>query len=322
MDYEDIKAREPLRALSDINGFSAVWFPGSPSRLIIKSASSQPKFIPLAVDSLNRLHPLHTSKNPKGFAYISSPDTLTFAILSKHQAYTTGLPITRIPFGETINALTYHSPSKSYILSLLSPIPFKLPTDPSLRTSVPDSEPLLPTIDQSSLALLDRGTNTTIQTIPLDPYEVVLCLESIELEISEQTHERQDMIVVGTAIIRGEDLPALGHIYVFAVRDVVPDPNRPGTGKALKMITKEEVRGAVTAVGGVGTQGLLMVSQGQKVLVRGLKEDGSLLPVAFLDTQVQSSVCKELKGSNLVVVGDVVGGVWFVGFTVSLCSPS
>ena len=317
-DEPNIKVEEPLRALPDLNGYSAVWLPGSPSHMIIKPTSCQPSLFPLAAESIHRLYPAHTSRTPHGFIYISSPDNLTFATLSDSQSYNTGLPVTRIPIGQTVNAVSYHASSQSYILSLLSPTPFKLPSDPSLRAAVPESEPLLPTTDQSTLALFDRSTTTIIQTRPLDPYEVVLCLSTVELEISEQTHERRSLVCVGTSINRGEDLAAIGHIYVFAVIDVVPDPERPETGKALKLVCKEEVKGAVTALGPVGTQGLLMVAQGQKVLVRGLKEDGSLLPVAFLDTQVQTSVCKELKGSNLIVVGDVVGGVWFVGFTVRL----
>lgn len=59
-----------------------------------------------------------------------------------------------------------------------------------------------------------------------------------------------------------------------------------------------------------------MVAQGQKVLVRGLKEDGTMLPVAFLDVQCFTSVARELSGSGLCVVGDARMGVRLVGYMV------
>ena len=96
----------------------------------------------------------------------------------------------------------------------------------------------------------------------------------------------------------------------------MPDPERPETGRALKLIAKEDVKGAVTAVSGVGTQGFLLAAQGQKCMVRGLKEDGSLLPVAFLDMQCYVSVVSELPGTGLCLMGDAVKGVWFCGYTV------
>ncbi|KAL8652689.1 MAG: hypothetical protein Q9210_002530, partial [Variospora velana] len=105
-----------------------------------------------------------------------------------------------------------------------------------------------------------------------------MATKTMNLEISENTHERRPLIVVGTAVIRGEDLPAQGRIYVFNVIPVVPDPERPETDRRLKLIAKEEIKGAVTALSEIGTQGFLLAAQGQKCMVRGLKEDGSLLP--------------------------------------------
>ena len=316
MDLDEEKTRQPLRVLSDLQGYSAVWLPGSPSHLIIKPSTNQPQIVPLAVSSIQSLCPFNTPSNPKGFAYISNTSTMTAATLPIAQTYTTGLATTRIPINHTVNALTYHAQSKTYILSLLNAQPFKLPHDPSLRTQIPDNEPLLPTLDHSTLALFDRSTTTVVQTIPLDPYETILSLKTLDLEVSETMHTRSSLVVVGTAITRGEDLATLGRIYIYSVIPVVPEPGRPETGQALKLVCKEEVRGAVTAISAVGTQGLVMMAQGQKILVRGLKEDGSLLPVAFMDCQVHTTVCKELKGSGLVVVGDAVNGLWFVGYTV------
>ena len=102
----------------------------------------------------------------------------------------------------------------------------------------------------------------------------------------------------------------------------MPEPDHPETGRALKLIAKEEVKGAVTSLSGIGTQGFLLVAQGQKCMVRGLKEDGSLLPVAFLDMQCYVSVVRELSGTGLCLMGDAVKGVWFCGYTVRHNPPN
>ena len=57
-------------------------------------------------------------------------------------------------------------------------------------------------------------------------------------------------------------------------------------------------------------------AQVQKCIVRGLKEDGSLLPVAFMDMSCYVSVAKELKGTGMCLLGDAVKGIWFAGYSV------
>lgn len=177
--------------------------------------------------------------------------------------------------------------------------------------------------DYGTLALFDRETSTITTTYSLsEPSEVITTIKTISLEISEHTHDRADLVCVGSALVRGEDLPAMGHIYIFAIIDVVPEPEKPETGKAFKLIAQEEVKGAVTALSGIGTQGFLMVAQGQKCMVKGLKEDGSLLPLAFMDMQVHITVAKELDGTGLCLMGDALKGVWFCGYTVRLSLSS
>ncbi|MCJ1355724.1 MAG: mRNA cleavage and polyadenylation factor subunit [Icmadophila ericetorum] len=137
----------------------------------------------------------------------------------------------------------------------------------------------------------------------------------MSLEVSENTHARRPLVVVGTTVICGEDLTAQGRIYIFDIIPVVPEPDHPETDRKLKLIAKEEVKGAVTALSGLGSEGFLLAAQGQKCMVRGLKEDGTLLPVAFMDMQCYVSVAKELRGTGLCVMGDAMKGVWLTGYT-------
>lgn len=137
-----------------------------------------------------------------------------------------------------------------------------------------------------------------------------MAMKTMSLEVSENTHERRDMIVVGTSLARGEDIPSRGCIYVFEIIEVVPDPEQPETNRRLKLIGKEPVKGAVTALSEIGGQGFLIAAQGQKSMVRGLKEDGSLLPVAFMDMQCYVSVIKETRVRGRRVTVEAKFPVW------------
>ena len=141
-------------------------------------------------------------------------------------------------------------------------------------------------------------------------------MKTLKMEISETTKEHRLLIAVGTGILMGEDLPTKGRIYVYDVVTVIPYPGRPETNKKLKLIAREEIpRGAVTAISGINTPGLMLVAQGQKVMVRGLKEDGTLLPVAFMDTAILTKSVREMPGTALCLFADRYKGVWFTGYT-------
>jgi cleavage and polyadenylation specificity factor subunit 1 len=138
------------------------------------------------------------------------------------------------------------------------------------------------------------------------------------LEVSEKTHERRSFVAVGTLLTDGEDQATRGRVHVFDIINVVPEPDKPETGFKLKSWAKEEVRGAVTALAEIGPQGFLLVAQGQKCLVRGLIEEQKLLPVAFMDVQTFVTTARVLKGTGLFILGDIIKGLWFAGYSVSL----
>lgn len=147
--------------------------------------------------------------------------------------------------------------------------------------------------------------------------EVILCTKMIILEVSEITHERKPMVVVGTAVMKGEDQPSNGSIYVYDVISVVPEPERPESNRALKLVSREEVKGAVTCLTDIGDDGFVLAAQGQKLMVRGLKEDGTMLPVAFMDVNVQVTALKSVKGTGIALMGDALKGIWLLGYSVS-----
>lgn len=198
----------------------------------------------------------------------------------------------------------------------------------------------LPRVEQGTIKLLDRETWSIIdeydspsflylrisrfpisfifmfRRYPLDPYEIVTCVKSLSLETSEHTHSRADLIAVGTAFLHGSDLPSAGRVYVFAIIPCVPDPDFPQTSRRLKLIAREDTKGAVTALSPIGAQGFLLTAQGQKCIVRGLKEDNTLLPVAFIDMHCYTTVAKELgpPATGLCLLGDAIKGISLVGY--------
>lgn len=182
--------------------------------------------------------------------------------------------------------------------------------------TVPPDITFKPHIEHGILKVIDEKTWSVIDTHELDPQEVVLCIKTLNLEVSENTHERKQLIAVGTSMVRGEDLATKGCIRIFEVITVVPEPERPETNRKLRLIVKDEVKGAVSAISELGTQGFLIMAQGQKCMVRGLKEDGTLLPVAFMDMQCYVTVLKTLPQTGMLLMGDAFKGLWFTGYTV------
>ncbi|KAL1965959.1 hypothetical protein VTN77DRAFT_4899 [Rasamsonia byssochlamydoides] len=305
-----------LRRLPDVSGFSAVFMPGASPSFIFRTSKSLPHVVSLRGGFVRGLSGFNAASCEKGFIYVDNYNVVRTCQLPNDTKFDFPWTLRRIPLGEQVDHLTYSTSSDTYVLGTSHKADFKLPDDdelhPEWRNEVIS---FLPQIYQSSVKLLSPKNWSVIDSYPLSPTERVMAVENINLEISEQTRERKDVIVVGTTFARGEDIAARGCVYVFDVIEVVPDPERPETNLKLKLIGKEPVKGAVTAVSGIGGQGFLIVAQGQKCMVRGLKDDGSLPPVAFIDVQCYVSVLKELRGTGMCILADALKGLWFTGYS-------
>ncbi|KAJ5099106.1 hypothetical protein N7532_006107 [Penicillium argentinense] len=316
---EDTQNRaRPLRSLPDISGFSAVFLPGSSSGFILKTATSSPHLVHLRGDFTRWLSSFDSAELycEKGFIYVDSRHCIRICQLPTDTQLDHSWTFRKVPLNEQVDFLAYSTTSETYVVGTSSKVGFKLPDNDELHPEWRnESIDFLPEVPKSSIKMVSPKSWTVIDSYPLDSAEYVTAVKNVNMEVSENTHERRDLIVVGTSIAKGEDIPARGCIYVFDVIEVVPEPDRPETGRKLKLIGKELVKGAVTALSGIGGQGFVIVAQGQKCMVRGLKEDGSLLPVAFMDMQCYVSVAKELKGTGLCILGDAMKGLWFAGYS-------
>ncbi|PGH33637.1 cleavage and polyadenylation specificity factor subunit 1 [[Emmonsia] crescens] len=307
---------KPLRALGDVCGYRTVFMPGNSPCFIIKSSTSIPHVMNLRGKTVHSLSSFNIPACEKGFVYVDTDNVVRMCRFPRNTHFDGSWATRKIGLGEQVDTVEYSSSSETYVLGTSQKVDFKLPEDDEIHPEWRNEMiSFLPQIDTGSVKLLSPRTWSIIDSYPLRTAERIMCVKCLNLEVSEITHERKDMITVGTALTRGEDIAARGCIYIFEVIEVVPDVDRPETNRKLKLIAKEEVKGAVTSLSGIGGQGFLIAAQGQKCIVRGLKEDGSLLPVTFMDMQCYVSVLKELKGTGMCIMGDALKGLWFAGYS-------
>ncbi|CAE6490781.1 unnamed protein product, partial [Rhizoctonia solani] len=174
----------------------------------------------------------------------------------------------------------------------------------------PDAAHPNPQIHCSALELITPDTWTTVDGYEFAQNEFVNAVESIPLETLSTEQGLKDYVVVGTTISRGEDLAVKGATYVFEVVEVVPEPGSKTRQYKLRLLCREDSKGAVTAL--CGMNGYLVSSMGQKIFVRAFDLDEKLTGIAFMDVGVCVTSLRPLK--NLLLVGDMVKSVWFVAF--------
>ena len=310
---------KPLTPVRGPNGLRLVIMPGASPSVIAKTSVSSPQVYHLRMGPLKALTAYDTEYCPSGFAFVNQTGQLHTASFNKTAAVGL-LPwvVSKKCLGSEVSNLSFFPRTGTYVLASTQRVGFQLPQDDEWHPEWQEEQTTMsPLMERSSLKLLSRKTWNVIDTWQFDEHERVMCMKTLNLETSDETHERKDLVVVGTAITRGEDVSARGSIYIFDVADVVPEPGIEETDLKLKLIAKEDVKGSVTALSQVGSQGFVMAAQGQKCMVRGLKEDCTILPVAFLDMNYYVSVIKELKGTGLCILGDACHGLWFTGYSVS-----
>lgn len=305
---------KPLRAIRNVGGYSAVFMPGESPSFVLGSSKSLPRVLRLKGPGVKGLSAFHTVDCERGFIYIEDSGITRFAQLPANSNYDIGWHVKQVQLGQSPHGVTYHAATHTYVVGTSVPVEFEVPKDEHRGNRASDDISFKPIVERSFVKLISPSDWSIICTIELDAYEMIMCVEVLDLALSETGPGRKQLVVVGTAICKGEDLAARGRIYVYDIVNVVPEPGRPQTGQSLKLVAREDVRGAVTAISEIGTQGFMLVAQGQKCIVRGLKDDGSILPVAFLDMNCYVTSMQELRGTGLCVMADARKGVWFVGY--------
>ena len=291
---------------------TSMFVPGAAPSIIVHSDVAGPEIHSLNLEARQPLASTDT-----GHLSISSGGALQILRLPSdvQSGYGEWL-VRRHVIGEDVSHVAFSERTNTYVLATEQQEDFQLPQDDEWHQEWRgEQSAFLPTIAQGSLKLLDPSRGQIVSTYDFEPCERAMCIKSINLEVSEETHERKDLLVVGTTLIKGENVTARGHIYIFDIADIVPVPEKEEPDLKLKLICKDEVKGAVTAVSSIGTQGFIITAQGQKCMVRGLKENMSTLPVAFMDMRYYVNVIKELPGTGLTLMGDAMQGLWLTAYS-------
>ena len=312
-DGETTAELPPIEILHDFAGFSSVFVPGNSPGLILKHASTAPQIYQLSdVKSICALR-----SNDHDFLFISSNGDLHSGNIDPNILMgSSDWMVKKVHLGMDVVGLTYFESAEAYVLATDYSASFQLPQDDEWHTEwAREKSKFLPNTLQSSLQLISGKTHRLLDEYNFGDDERILCIKTMNLEVSEVTHERKNLIVVGTAISKGENVVERGYIYLFDVADVVPMPEKPESGLRLKQLTKEDVRGAVTSICPIGSQGFFLAAQGQKCMVRGLREDMSILPVAFMDMRYYVHVAKSLVSTGLTILGDAFSGLWLMGYS-------
>jgi cleavage and polyadenylation specificity factor subunit 1 len=306
-----------LQYIRNLGGLAAVSLIGNSPALITKTSSSPPRTHTLAETNVLAISGHHDRSCGNGFLYLDAETSLQFAELPENTDF--GLSewtVWKIELNEDVSNISYFPLTSSYVVTTNTPTPFHLPGDDEWHPEwATEPNPFPPTTQTSTLKLLSSTSRRIISSHEFEPGETALCLSVLNIEISEISHERKDQIIVGTSICKGENVPARGNLYIFDIASVVPTPSIPESDLKLKLIAKEEVKGAITAISPTGTQGFILAIQGQKAMIRGLKEDKSILPVAFMDLRFYTSVARCLSNSGLVLLGDAIAGLWLVAYS-------
>ncbi|KAI8825062.1 CPSF A subunit region-domain-containing protein [Fimicolochytrium jonesii] len=280
--------------------------------------------------------PLNNVNVPNGFAYVNGEGLLRICQLPAHFNYDTEWPYCKAPFGKTVHKITYHHTTQTYAIATSTPTPFylsqaqhaaavaagiieqgdELPDQDQARKNfgVKDEDRekgmYLPEVGSYDVELVSPVTWESCDAIAFEQHEHVLALHALELESKQTASGRKLFLAIGTGVVRGEDLSARGRILIYDIIDVVPDMANPHANHRLKKLFINEEKSPVTAICNVG--GYLLAAIGTKVIIHTFEDNESLTGVAFIDVNMYVNSVSSIK--NLILVGDILKSIWFLGF--------
>ncbi|KAG2735725.1 hypothetical protein G9P44_001939 [Scheffersomyces stipitis] len=301
-----------LAYFPNLNGYTCIFVTGVTPYLILKSLHSIPRIYQFSKIPAVSISPFHDSKVANGLIFLDNQQNARICQLPLDFNYENTWPMKLIHIGESIRAITYHESSHTYVVSTFKDIDYECFDEEGkpivgLHKDKPPSSAY-----KGSIKLISPFNWSVIDTIELADNELGMTVKSMILDVGSSTKKfkhKKEFIVIGSGKYRMEDLSANGSFRIYEIIDIIPEPDRPETNHKFKEVFKEDTKGAVTSVCEVS--GRFLVSQGQKVIVRDLQDDG-VVPVAFLDTAVYVSEAKSF--GNMMILGDSLKSVWLVGF--------
>lgn len=302
-----------MHYVPEYNDFSVIFVTGSVPYVIIKEDDSNPKIFKFANIPLVSM----TRWGKKSVMCVDDIKNARVYTLDCHDIYYGNrLPIKRIRISdvledyETLTNVTYHEKTELFIVSYAKRIDYDaLGEDGERLLGYQENAPHASGF-QAGILLVNPKTWNVIDKKEFGANTIINDARTMLIQLDSKTRRKREYLVLGVAIVGTEDLPPSGSFAVYDITEVVPEPGKPDTNFKLSQIFHEEVRGSVSTVCEIS--GRFLINQSQKVLVRDVQEDNSVVPVAFLDIPVFVSDAKSF--GNLLIIGDAMHGFQFVGF--------
>ncbi|KAL6451970.1 CFT1 Protein CFT1 [Candida maltosa Xu316] len=298
----------------NLNGFTCIFVTGVIPYLILKTIHAIPRIFQFSKIPAVSISAFSDSKIKNGLIFLDNEQNARICELPLNFNYEFNLPMRHVHIGESIKSIAYHESSDCVVISTIKEIPYNCIDEESkpIVGVLPDKTPA--TSFKGSIKLVSPYNWTVIDTIELADNEVGMEVKSMVLSVGSSSlikkfKSKREQIVVGIGKYRMEDLQANGGFKIYEIIDIIPEPGKPETNHKFKETCHEDIKGAVTSI--CELSGRFLVSQGQKVIVRDLQDDG-VVPVAFLDTPVYVSESKSF--GNLLILGDPLKGLWLIGF--------
>lgn len=302
-----------MHYVPEYNGYSIILITGSVPYIIIKEDDSTPKIFKFANIPL-------VSMTKWGKESIMCVDDIknarVYTLDCNNVYYGNRLPLKRINISnaiedyETLTSVTYHEKSEMFIVAYAKHIDYDARGEDGERlVGYQENAPHARGF-QGGILLVNPKTFNVIDKIDFGPNTLINDARTMLIQLDSKTRRKREYLIVGVAGVGTEDLPPSGSLSVYDITEVVPEPGKPDTNFKLSKIFHEVIRGLVSTVCEIS--GRFLINQSQKVLVRDVQEDNSVVPVAFLDIPVFVSDAKSF--GNFLIIGDSMQGFQFIGF--------
>ena len=153
--------------------------------------------------------------------------------------------------------IAYHQEAHVFVALMESLIVFDDPLEENSNNSnfgaIGNSRKSLPRASTGSwrVVLLSPLSWTIVDELALEAGEVGTVLQILPLSSKQSgtTSGQRERILVGTTIVRGEDVACRGRVLVVDVVQVVPEPGRPETGVRMRLlVAAEQKNGPVQSI--------------------------------------------------------------------------
>lgn len=304
------KIERNLFKMDNVDGSQIVMVTGAMPFMIFKQYNSFPRMFRFTATPLLHFAQFSTDKCLLGMITIDDKKSCRMVQLDFEYDYSNKFPIKKVNIGQTINKIAYHEPSNTFLLSILKKEDYK-PVD-SEGNTLPGYDETLRKHAQnfrSEIRVLSPKTWNTIDVVELKENETCTSLDVMSIKVNG-TDGNRTIIFVGTSILQNEDTITNGSWKLFNMVNVVPEPEKPEAVHRLKLLSSEVGKGPVSC--GCAVDGRFSVIQGQRLMVRMMKGEGTAAPVAFADTSLYSNKVKAFE--NMVLIGDAFDSVSLYGF--------